>query len=524
MRRQASTGSLPAPARATPRSLAEHTTSALTAVALVTLVFIVGFLVTHAASSPVLASAMPAVYAGLIASSLVLVRQCKQDWNARRAGQAGAAHMAFRDPVTQLLNAEGFADALAHYGPPQGEDAEESLAILCVSLGRLKDIYDRLGEACGDEVLRDLGARLVSAFGEDAPVGRIGEDMLAVFHPTSSGIKLALVGGQINRLMDLPVSTPGGDVVVPSAIGVNFVDMPVTAPRDAIRQARLANSAARTSGSGLAFFEASLDHAQRLQMDLEIELRQALQAGALQMVYQPQINETGATIGVEALMRWPHATRGQIPPAVFVPLAEAAGLGETLGRYAIDRSFADSALWPGLKIAINVSPIQLRSPTFVATVKTLLAEHGVKASGFEFEITEGVLLEADATVLGNLEQLRRMGFQIALDDFGTGYSSLSYLGRFPIDKIKIDRAFVTPLGVRSDASSIIRAISDLSEAIGVKVLAEGVETRSQLDILRAEGCNQAQGYLIGRPMQPGQITNLISATADESHDAETRAA
>ncbi|WP_309627215.1 bifunctional diguanylate cyclase/phosphodiesterase [Brevundimonas sp.] len=517
MKRPASPGALPAAARATARSLAEHTTSALTAVALVTLVSIVGFLLTHAASSPALASAMPAIYAGLFASSLVLVRQWKKDWNARRAGQAGAAHMAFRDPVTQLLNADGFADALAHYAPPS-DHAEESLAILCVSLGRLKDIYDRLGESCGDEVLRDLSARLVSAFGDDAPVGRIGEDMLAVFHPASSGIKLALVGGQINRLMDLPVATPGGDVIVPSTIGVNFVEMPVATPRDAIRQARLANSAARTSGSGLAFFEASLDHAQRLQLDLEIELRQALQAGELQMVYQPQINETGATIGVEALMRWPHPTRGQIPPAVFVPMAEAAGLGEALGRYAIDRSFADSTLWPGLKIAINVSPVQLRSPTFIATVKTLLARHGVKANGFEFEITEGVLLDADATVLGNLEQLRRMGFQIALDDFGTGYSSLSYLGRFPVDKIKIDRAFVTPLGLRSDASSIIRAISDLSEAIGVKVLAEGVETRSQLDILRAEGCNQAQGYLIGRPMQPDQITDLIKAPASDARN------
>ena len=523
MKRPASPDASTATARGGTRSLAEHTTSALTAVALVILVSIVGFLVTHAASSPALASAMPAIYAGLFASSLVLVRQWKKDWNARRAGQAGAAHMAFRDPVTQLLNAEGFADALAHYAP-QSDDAEESLAILCVSLGRLKDIYDRLGETCGDEVLRDLGARLVSAFGDEAPVGRIGEDMLAVFHPASSGIKLALVGGQINRLMDLPVATPGGDVIVPSTIGVNFVEMPVTTPRDAIRQARLANSAARTSGAGLAFFEASLDHAQRLQLDLEIELRQALQAGELQMVYQPQINETGATIGVEALMRWPHPTRGQIPPAVFVPMAEAAGLGEALGRYAIDRSFADSALWPGLKIAINVSPVQLRSPTFTATVKALLDRHGVKANSFEFEITEGVLLEADATVLGNLEQLRRMGFQIALDDFGTGYSSLSYLGRFPVDKIKIDRAFVTPLGLRSDASSIIRAISDLSEAIGVKVLAEGVETRSQLDILRAEGCNQAQGYLIGRPMQPDQITDLINAPASDTHSARARAA
>jgi Amt family ammonium transporter len=157
-------------------------------------------------------------------------------------------------------------------------------------------------------------------------------------------------------------------------------------------------------------------------------------------------------------------------------------------------------------------------------VNALLAQHGVKPGGFEFEITEGILLQADPVVLDNLEQLRRMGFQIALDDFGTGYSGLSYLSRFPIDKIKIDRAFVTPLGERSDAASIIRAISDMSNAIGVKILAEGVETRPQLDILRAEGCNQAQGNLIGRPMLPDQISDLINAPASDGRNALSRAA
>jgi EAL domain-containing protein (putative c-di-GMP-specific phosphodiesterase class I) len=305
---------------------------------------------------------------------------------------------------------------------------------------------------------------------------------------------------------------------------VNFIRCPLGSPRDAIRQARLANAAAGSAGSPVAFFDSSLDHAQRLQLDLEVELRQALQAGELRMVYQPQIDETGATIGVEALMRWPHPTRGHISPSVFVPMAEAAGLGEALGRYAMEQAFIDSRMWPDLKIAINVSPIQLRSPTFLTTVNALLAQHGVKPGGFEFEITEGILLQADPVVLDNLEQLRRMGFQIALDDFGTGYSGLSYLSRFPIDKIKIDRAFVTPLGERSDAASIIRAISDMSNAIGVKVLAEGVETRPQLDILRAEGCNQAQGNLIGRPMLPDQISDLINAPASDDRNALSQAA
>lgn len=505
------------------RTWAGHTMDALSLTALVTLVCLVSLLVVRAWADPDMAQSLPAIQAGLIVSSILLLRQWTKARSAERAGRASTAYRQQLDPVTQLLNAEGFAEAL---GRParDGAVADSEMALLCISLDRLKDIYDRLGEACGDEVLRELSGRLVSAFGDDSVVGRIGEDMLAVFHPASSGIKLALVGSQINMLMDMPVATPVGDVVVPSTIGVNFVRRPLGSPRDAMRQARLANAAARSAGSPVAFFDSSLDHAQRLQLDLEVEFRQALQAGELRMVYQPQIDETGATIGVEALMRWPHPTRGHISPSVFVPMAEAAGLGEALGRYAMEQSFIDSRVWPGLKIAINVSPIQLRSPIFLTTVNTLLAQHGVKPSGFELEITEGILLQADPVVLDNLEQLRRLGFQIALDDFGTGYSSLSYLSRFPIDKIKIDRAFVTPLGERSDAASIIRAISDMSNAIGVKLLAEGVETQPQLDILRAEGCNQAQGYLIGRPMQPGQITDLINAPPSDIHSARSHAA
>ncbi len=491
------------------QTLAGQTMDVLSVAALVTLVCLIVVLLTSASGDPDMAPSMPAIQAGLIASGILLLRQWNKARNAERAARASSAYRQHLDPVTQTLNAEGFYHALERAGRDANRAGAE-VAVICVSLDRLKDIHDRLGEACGDEVLRELTSRLVSAFGDESVVGRVGEDMLAVFHPGSGGLKLALVGGQINKLMDMPVATPAGDVIVPSTIGVNFLRHPVVAPRDAVRQARLANAAARSAGAPVAFFDTSLDHAQRLQLDLEVELRQALQAGELQMVYQPQIDETGATIGAEALMRWPHPTRGHIPPSVFVPMAEAAGLGEILGRYAMERSFTDSKMWPGLKIAINVSPIQLRSPTFVGMVQGLLAQYGVKPAGFELEITEGVLLQADPIVLDNLEQLRKMGFQIALDDFGTGYSSLSYLSRFPVDKIKIDRSFVTPLGERQDAASIIRAISDLSEAIGVKVLAEGVETRPQLDILRAEGCNQAQGYLIGRPMSAGGITNLVN--------------
>lgn len=492
----------------------------VTLVALVTLVSLVMLLVMHAASDPALGRVLLVIEAGLIVSGYILLRQYRKSRNAERASRAHAEYRLRSDPVTELPNAEGFAEAIAVQGRATAS-SQEDLAILCIKLDRLNEIHARLGEACGDELLRDLSGRLVTAYGTDGVVARVGEDMLAVLHPANREFKAALVGGEINRLMDLPLMTPVGDMAVASTIGANFLSRPVTSPQNALRQARLATAAALTSGAAVAFFEPSLDHTQRLHLDLEVELRQALHSGGLEMVYQPQIDETGATIGAEALMRWPHPTRGPISPTLFVPLAEAAGLAEALGKYAIERSFADSVLWPGLKIAINVSPIQLKSPTFADMVGGLLVQYGVRASNFEFEITEGVLLRADPAVLDNLDQLRRMGFQIALDDFGTGYSSLGYLSRLPVDKIKIDRSFVTPLGERKDATMIIRAISDLSIALGVKLLAEGVETRAQLDILRAEGCNQAQGHLIGHPMTPDQITALLEPSS-ETRDARHR--
>lgn len=493
---------------------ARRTIDALTGAALATIFSLVSLLAWQTSYYPDFRPSLLAILVGLIASSLLLLRHWQRARNAERASRARAEYRLKHDLVTRLPNAEGFIEAITHLDHDANGDASE-IAILCIRLERLADIHNRLGDACGDDLLRELAGRLTSAFGQDGVVARLGEDTLALMHPASGSLKAALIAGEINQMMDRPVLTPVGDVAVTSRIGVNFVTGPITSPKMVVRQARLAAAAADATDAAVAFFDPSLDHAQRFHLDLEIDLRRALQDGLLDMVYQPQIDETGGIIGAEALMRWPHPTRGAVSPTVFVPLAEAAGLGERLGRYALEHAFADSRQWSDLKIAINVSPIQLKCSTFADMVRTLLVQYGVRASGFELEITEGVLLCAEPSVLNNLEQLRRMGFRIALDDFGTGYCSLGYLSRLPVDKIKIDRSFVMPLGERKDATMIIRAISDLSVALGVELLAEGVETRAQLDILRAEGCNQAQGHLIGHPMSPDQFTALLSQSRDD---------
>ena len=226
------------------------------------------------------------------------------------------------------------------------------------------------------------------------------------------------------------------------------------------------------------------------------------------MVYQPQVNAKGVMCGVEALMRWTHESRGHVSPATFIPMAESCGMSDDLGRFALRQAFLDAQRWAGLKVAVNVSAAQVRSGRIIPTLKELLIETGANPRNFELEITEGVLLADEAQTHETLMTIRRLGFALALDDFGTGYSSLSYLRRFPIDKIKIDKSFVAHLGMRPESDAIVKAIVDLADALDLKVIAEGVETRAQVDRLAAAGCTQIQGYFYSRPVEAEEIDRM----------------
>jgi EAL domain-containing protein (putative c-di-GMP-specific phosphodiesterase class I) len=210
-------------------------------------------------------------------------------------------------------------------------------------------------------------------------------------------------------------------------------------------------------------------------------------------------------------MRWTCDTRGAVSPTVFIPLAEACGLSEAIGRFALRQAFMDSHRWPGLKIAVNISANQIRAGGLIQTLKELTAECGVNPRDFELEITEGVLLCDDAATFETLNAIRRLGFTLALDDFGTGYSSLSYLRRLPIDKIKIDRSFVTPLGLRTESDAIVKAIVTLADTLGLKVIAEGVETQNQVDRLADVGCNNIQGHVFSRALSAHAIDEMVSS-------------
>lgn len=501
-------------------SIPDVRTDILALAAVVATTCCVVLLIALAVRAPGSDRILPALLAGLVAGVLILLRQWRKSVQLARTSAARSQYLLNHDAVTQLPNLRGVAgllDEQRRRALVQGEDPTFG-AIVCVGLNRLQEIYDNLGHDCGDAVLVEISTRLQGVFDDIDRVARVGEDVFAVVVGSLTKAKLAVLSGQLNRLMDMPVATPAGSVIIGSTVGVSFPDATCTDPHEAIRQARLALSAARNARGTIAFFEPEFDQSSKLRIELTRELRTALVDGSLRMVYQPQVNERGDLVGVEALMRWTSPVRGEVPPTVFIPIAESSGLGEALGLFALGAAFRDSKRWPGLKVAVNVSPVQLKSVEFVPAVKRLIEHHAVKPSDFELEITEGVLLETDEIVNSSLDALRGLGFSIALDDFGTGYSSLGYLSQFEVDKIKIDRSFVVNLGVRSDATAIIKAITDLSEALGVKVLAEGVENGAQLSILRAEGCKLAQGYYVGEPA-PAERIDAARSTSPERRAA-----
>lgn len=272
---------------------------------------------------------------------------------------------------------------------------------------------------------------------------------------------------------------------------------------------------AKSEGRNLyRFFEPAMDAIVQARRALEVDLEAAQPRQEFDLDFQPIMNiASGEIIGAEALMRWHSPARGTVAPDAFIPVAEETGLIVPLGEWALRKACAAAASWPpGLRIAVNVSAVQLKSGGFARSVISALAFSGVPAGQLELEITETVLMDESKTVLKTLRQLRDLGIRIALDDFGTGYSSLGYLRRFPVDKIKIDRSFIRDMSNR-DTAAIVRTIIGLGNELGIVVTAEGVETEAQLDMLRDNGCEEAQGYLIGIPSKAADIQRLLKARA-----------
>ncbi len=386
--------------------------------------------------------------------------------------------------------------------------ADEALsgrsALLLLDLDRFKSVNDTLGHPVGDALLRKAVDRIVHCVGSDQLVCRLGGDEFAVVLRADD--VRATAADVARRLVDLvarPFLVDTHVISIGVSIGIALCGEAAGGSDRLLTRADLALYAAKESGRGrFRFFDRHLEDRAKERRDIEQDLRRALALRQLDVYYQPQVAaDDGRVTGCEALVRWRHPERGAISPATFIPIAEETGLIVPIGDWVLRTACEEAKRWSeDIRVAVNLSPIQLLHPDVVNMVGRALARSGIAPHRLELEITEGVFLQDTDATLAVLGQLKAMGVRIAMDDFGTGYSSLRYLRAFAFDKVKIDQSFVREMETSADAAAIVRAVLSLGSSLGISVTAEGVETQCQLEHLRAHGCGQLQGYLIGRPM------------------------
>ena len=434
--------------------------------------------------------------------------------------------------VTQAKQAEDRIERMAHFDDLTGLPNRASLlsqldgwvnaplpvasgrALLCLDLDTFKVINDTMGHQAADLLLRQVTNRLTECSLPTDIVARIASDgfVLAVERPLRGGLEDLL--DRLSAYLSEPYSVWGAAIVCTASIGVRRFDDRNLDALAALKHADLAMHAARRKGKGQwAMFAAEMADRAEARLRGESELRQAIELGQLHLVYQPQMSaQTHKVVGFEALVRWNHPKLGMIPPSEFVPIAEENGMIVPIGEWIIRSAMAQAARLPeNIKIAINISPLQMNSTSLVSTIVHALAANRLDPSRIELEITESVLMADTGFALDRLRQLRDMGLRISLDDFGTGYSSLSYLRMFPFHKIKIDQSFVRDIETDTESRAITQATLTLAQLMGLRCTAEGVETLFQASFLREHGCDELQGYLVGKPQPMDKMWHLIEA-------------
>lgn len=425
-----------------------------------------------------------------------------------------ARHLAFHDTLTGLPNRAMLFDRLQILLTDCGEDGR-GVTVVCVDLDHFKQVNDTLGHHAGDLLIETVARRLEKCGGEAELIARLGGDEFVLVYHHANAEMARHEGGRILAALRRPVESEHGRIEVACSIGIALITEPGLEPSEVLRWADLALYRSKDLGRDqVSFFEPEMDEALLERRALETDLRKALADDALSMVYQPQVDRQGEVHAVESLLRWHLPDGRNVPPTQFVALAEDCGLILPLGEFVMRRVFEDTREWQDVRIAINVSPVQLRSPGFAAQVVQLAARSGVDPARYEIELTETALLGDDPIAAGNIDTLKRIGFSIALDDFGTGYSSLSVLQRFSVDRIKIDRSFIGNMGANAEAEALIVAMVKLARALGVSVIAEGVETEAQLSSLIECGCREFQGHLIGMPMPKAALEARLGIEAE----------
>jgi diguanylate cyclase (GGDEF)-like protein/PAS domain S-box-containing protein len=448
-----------------------------------------------------------------------------RDLTERHRNEARIAHMARHDALTDLPNRVLLRERLE---PALRSGRCCEIALLCLDLDRFKAVNDTLGHPVGDALLKQVAKRLLACVRDGDTVARVGGDEFVILQSTAEPWKEAAdLAARIIDKISTPYDVKGHRVSIGTSVGIAVPLGEHVTAESLLAQADMALYSSKGSGRGVyTFFEPEMNTRAHARRELEHDLRSALANGELELAYQPFIDLKRYQIcGAEALLRWRHPRRGLVQPDSFIPIAEETGLIGEIGAWVLREACAEAARWPAdIKIAVNLSPAQFKCPRLVEAVSAALADAKVAAPRLELEITESVLLQDSESTLDTLRRLRDLGARISMDDFGTGYSSLSYLQKFSFDKIKIDRCFVSNAAEGGGGLAVIRAISGLGRALGLVVTAEGVETQPQLDLVRAEGCAEVQGYIFSAPVSARELRTMLRGRPQEAALASVAAA
>jgi diguanylate cyclase (GGDEF)-like protein len=440
-------------------------------------------------------------------------RRLESEIEERKIADERAQYLTHHDALTGLGNRVLFRDRLWQ-ALNRIEQPGEKLAVIFIDIDGFGLINDTLGHVVGDVLLADVATRIRGCIPESDAVVRIGGDEFAVI---LTGLKKPedanLFAGRVATAIAEPHRIEGQEIVLDVSIGIALSPHDGNEPEVLISNAHLALQRARDEGGATCrFFESEMNAVAQTRRVLKSDLRNALAAEEFEVHYQPLFNLAASAInGFEALVRWRHPERGLLSPVEFIPLAEETGLIVPLGEWVLRQACIEAAKWPrGMKVAVNISPLQFRDQELVPIIASALSVSGIPASQLEIEITESMLLNSDQCTLSALHELRDMGIGISLDDFGTGYSSLNYLRVFPFRKLKIDQSFVRDLGVNRGTMAIVGNLMNLARDLGMITTAEGVDSQHQMDWLQAHGCTEIQGYLISRPIPTRDIPALLA--------------
>jgi diguanylate cyclase (GGDEF)-like protein len=437
----------------------------------------------------------------------------------RRRSEAETRHQALHDPLTGLPNRALFRDRLQH-ALARSRRRDTTLAVLFLDVDHFKVVNDSLGHEAGDDLLKALAPRLAQAVRVGDTVARFGGDEFVLLCEDVADEREALdIAERVKECFCEPLAIAGGEHHVSASIGVALPSGTHDGPESLIRDADAAMYRAKERGRArFEVFDADMRASAVKRLQVEAELRRALERDEMRLVFQPVIEvETGRIAAVEALLRWHHPERGVVPPLDFIPVAEESGLIVPLGDWVLRESMGKAAQWRELArpdehplvVSVNLSARQMAERDLVPSVARALEETGVDARQIALEITETVLVEDTAAAAETLRALQDLGVRLVLDDFGTGYSSLGYVKRFPLSFLKIDRSFVGELGRNGRDAAIVSAIAEMARALGARVVAEGVETEQQLAGVKKLGCELAQGYLFAKPLPAEEIDGLL---------------